>query len=144
MTAITPSSFIDDAIAELVNDWKGHDADFWQTNGEMVCRWHTAKIRSYLAWEERAEIRAHKKQFRDRFLAASNIKLRRLQEGIAQRRHDPLQRRQFAAHADHDEAGVDRLADALLAGITFLDCMPNHLERPALRVKRRASERVAR
>jgi hypothetical protein len=85
MTALTPSTeqLMNDAIEELVSDWKGHDEEFFQTSGERVVRWHVAKIRSYLSWSGRAEIRAHEKEFRERFCAAANIKLRRLQEGLA-------------------------------------------------------------
>jgi hypothetical protein len=83
MSAITPTQYIRDAVSELLEDWRGQDGQFFEVSAKATIMRHVGKVRSYLAWESRAEIRAHQKQFREAFCAAAHIKLRRLQEATA-------------------------------------------------------------
>src|SRR5438309_35324 len=85
---ILPAQFVADAISELLSDWAGQDELFFHDAALVTIMRHVGKVRSYLAWEGRAEIRTHQKEFREQFCQAAGIKERRLQEGIAAYKRD--------------------------------------------------------
>lgn len=80
MTAIVPAKHFEDAVNALVEDWKGHDSEFFDDMKLKTIAWHVAKAKSLV---ESADFRrGNKKQFIEAVGRAYGREPRRIYEDL--------------------------------------------------------------